>query len=109
MQSRFFLDVVVRQSSTVFQLFACKDQSLLFRWDSLFILNLRFNVLNSIIRFHIEGDGLSSQSFHENLHRTTPESQDQMQSRFLLDVIIRQSSAVFQLLASEDETLLLRR
>ena len=32
-----------------------------------------------------------------------------MQGRFLLDIVIAQGAAIFQLLTSEDETLLVRR
>ncbi len=37
------------------------------------------------------------------------ESQDQMQCGFLLDIIVSEGSTVFQLLPSEDESLLIRR
>jgi hypothetical protein len=40
---------------------------------------------------------------------TTPEPQHKVQRRFFLDVVIRESAAIFQLLASEDEALLIRR
>ena len=40
MESGFFLDVVVREGSAIFQLLACKNQSLLIRRDSFFVLDL---------------------------------------------------------------------
>ena len=39
---------------------------------------------------------------------TTTETKDQMKSRFLLDVVVRQGTAVFELLSGEDQTLLIR-
>merc|ERR1719310_63064 len=41
--------------------------------------------------------------------RSTTEAKHQMKSRLLLDVVVRQSAAVFELLTSEDQTLLIRR
>ena len=38
----------------------------------------------------------------------TPKTKDQVQGRLLLDVVIRKSAAIFQLLASKDEPLLVR-
>ena len=40
---------------------------------------------------------------------TTTETQDQMKGRLLLDVVVRQSAAVLELLAGEDQALLVRR
>ena len=39
---------------------------------------------------------------------TTTETEDQMQCGFLLDVVIAQGAAVFELLSGKDETLLIR-
>ena len=40
---------------------------------------------------------------------TTSKSQDQVQSGFLLNIVVGQGSAVFQLLSSKDQSLLIRR
>lgn len=40
---------------------------------------------------------------------TTPESKHEMQCRFLLDVVVRQRSAIFQLFAGKNQPLLIRR
>jgi len=109
MQGRLLLDVIVAQRPSIFQLLASENQSLLFRRDSFFILNLRLYVLNSIIRLHIQSDRLSGQSLHENLHGTTSQTQHQVQGRLLLDVVITQRPSIFQLFTSEDQPLLLRR
>merc|ERR1712039_473596 len=108
MQGRLFLDVIVRQSTSIFQLFSCENKSLLLRWDTFFILNLCLHILDGVIRFHIEGDRLSGQGLDENLHGTTSQSQHQIQGGFLLNVIIRESTSILQLLSSEDQSLLFR-
>merc|ERR1711879_1035106 len=45
----------------------------------------------------------------KNLHRTTTKAQDKMEGGFFLNIVIRESPAIFQLLSSEDQSLLLRR
>src|SRR4051812_27744782 len=50
-----------------------------------------------------------SQSLDEDLHATaTAQAQHQVQSGLLLDVVIRHSAAILELLASEDQALLVR-
>ncbi len=58
-QSRLLLDVIVAQSSTVFQLLSSENQSLLVRWDTFLILDLGLDILNSVRGLYIEGDGLT--------------------------------------------------
>ena len=107
MESRFLLDVVVRKSSAILELLTSKDESLLIWWDSLLVLDLGLNVLNGIGWLDLEGDSLSSEGLDEDLHSTS-ESEDEMESGLLLDVIVGEGSAVFELLSSEDESLLIR-
>merc|ERR1711962_1232162 len=83
------------QRPAVFQLLPGKNQPLLFRWDTLFVLYLGLNVLNRVIWFDVESDGLSRQRLHENLHRTTSQSKHQVQRRLLLDVVVAQSTTIF--------------
>jgi hypothetical protein len=40
---------------------------------------------------------------------STTEAEDQVESRLLLDVVVRKSAAILELLAGEDQTLLVRR
>jgi len=104
-KSRLLLDIVVRKSSAIFELLTSEDKSLLVWWDTLLVLDLGLDVLNGVSWLNIEGDGLSSQGLDEDLH-TTSESQHKMESGLLLDVVIGEGSAVFELLTSEDESLL---
>ena len=54
-----------------------------------------------------EGDGLASEGLDEDLH-STAETKDQVECALLLDVVIGEGAAVFELLAGEDKPLLVR-
>src|SRR5579883_3679169 len=72
-------------------------------------LDLLLDVLNGVRGLDIEGDGLASQRLDEDLHAAaTSQAQHQVQRALLLDVVVRQGAAILQLLASEDEALLIR-
>ena len=105
MQSTLLLNIIIRKSTSILELFPSKNQTLLIRWNPLLILNLTLNIVNRIGRLDFQGDCLSRQRLDENLHATT-ESEDQVQGRFLLNVIIGEGTSVFKLLAGENETLL---
>ena len=68
-------------------------------------LDFSLDVLNRVRGLHLQGDGLASESLHEDLHASA-ESQDQMESALFLDVVIRKGPSILQLLASEDQSLL---
>ena len=70
-------------------------------------LNLGLDVLDGVAGLDLQGDGLASEGLHEDLHPAT-EPEDQVERTLLLDVVIRESSPVLQLFASEDEPLLVR-
>ena len=108
MESGFLLDIVVRESSSVFELLSSKDKSLLIGRDAFFVLDLSLDVVDSVGWFDVEGDGLASEGLDKDLHATS-ESKDEMESRFLLDVVVGEGSTVFELLSSEDESLLIGR
>merc|ERR1711941_136290 len=105
MQSGLFLDVVIRKSTTVLQLFACEDQPLLVRWNAFLVLYFCLHVVNRVAGLDIEGDRLARKSLHEDLNTTT-KAQYQMQRGLLLDVVIRKGMTVLQLFACEDQPLL---
>merc|ERR1711978_376844 len=106
MKGGLLLDVVVGESSSVLQLLSSEDQSLLIWRNSLLVLDLSLDVLNAIGWFDLESDGLAGKSLDEDLHSSS-ESENQMKSRLLLDVVVGESSSVLQLLASEDQPLLI--
>merc|ERR1712180_30468 len=106
MECGLLLDVIIGQSSSVFELFSCEDQPLLVRGDSFLVLDLGLHVLNGIGWLHLEGDRFTSQCLHEDLH-TSSQPQDKMEGGLLLDVVVRQSPAVLQLFTSKDQSLLI--
>merc|ERR1712180_77495 len=105
MESGLLLDVIIGQSSSVFELFSCEDQPLLIRRDALLILDLGLHVLDGIGWFNLEGDGFTGQGLHKDLH-TSSQPQDKMECGLLLDVVVRQSPAILQLFTSKDQSLL---
>merc|ERR1712110_274164 len=108
MEGRLLLDVVVRKSPTVFQLLSSEDQPLLIWRNAFLVLDLSLDVLNAIRWFDLESDSLASQGLDEDLH-TSSQSENEMEGRLLLDVVVRKSPTVFQLLSSEDQPLLIWR
>merc|ERR1711942_527502 len=108
MKGRLLLDVVIRQSSSIFQLLSSKNQSLLIWRNTFLVLDLCLNILNSITRLHLQSDGLTSQGLDKDLH-TSSQSEHKMKCRLFLDVVVRQSSSIFQLFSSKDQSLLIRR
>ena len=108
MEGRLFLNVVIRKSSAILELLAGKDESLLVWRDTFLVLDLGFDILDGVRSLDLKSDGLASESLDEDLH-TASKSEDEMEGRLFLDVVIRKSSAVFELLTSEDESLLVWR
>jgi hypothetical protein len=61
----YLLDVVIRQRAPIFELLASEDQSLLIRGDALLVLDLRFNIVNSIGRLNFKSYSLARQGLYE--------------------------------------------
>ena len=57
---------------------------------------------------HLFAVGLTGQSGKGGLNHTTTKAEDQMESGLLLDVVVRKGAAIFELLSSEDQALLVR-
>ena len=108
MECGLFLDVVVWESSALFELLSSEDESLLIWWDTFFVLDLGLDVFDGISWLDIEGDGLSSKGLDEDLHSTS-ESEHQVKGRFFLDVVVWKGSSILKLLSSENESLLIWR
>ena len=108
MESRFFLDIVVAKGSSIFKLFTGENESLLIGWDTFFILDLSLHIFNGVRWLDVKSDGLSCQGLYEDLHSSS-KSEYQVECWFFLDVIIAQSSSVFELLSSENKSLLIGR
>jgi len=106
MESGFFLDIVVRKCSSILKLLSSKDKSLLIWWDTFLILDFSFNVLNGVSWLNVKSNGFSSKGLDEDLH-TSSKSEDQVESGFLLNVVVWKSSSIFKLLSSKDKSLLI--
>ena len=101
------MDVVVRKGAAILELLAGKDETLLIGGNALLVLNLGLDVVNGVRRLDIEGDGLAGEGLHKDLHAAT-ETENQVQSRLLLDVVVGKGAAILELLAREDKALLIR-
>ena len=108
MESGLLLDVVVRKGSSILELLTSEDKSLLIWRNTFLVLDLGLDVLDGVGWLDIEGDGLTSEGLDEDLHSTS-ESEDEMESGLLLNVVVAEGSAVLELLTSEDESLLIWR
>ncbi|TFK58498.1 hypothetical protein BDN72DRAFT_865879 [Pluteus cervinus] len=91
---------------------AGEKEVLLVGWHSkegLTLLWLEFwlRIINRVRGLDLQGDGLSGKGLHKDL-RATAKTEDEMQGGLLLDVVVGQSPAILELLASEDKTLLVR-
>ena len=69
--------------------------------NAFFVLDLGLDILDGVAGLNIKGDGLAGQGLDEDLH-TTSKSEDQVESGFLLDVVVGKGAAVFQLLSGKD-------
>jgi len=107
MKGGFLLDVVVSECPAILQLLAGEDEPLLIGWDSFLVLNFLLDVLDAVRALDLEGDCLAGESLDEDLHASS-EPEDQVKGGLLLDVIVGECPAVLQLLAGEDEPLLIR-
>ena len=67
MDSRLFADVVVAQLLVILQLLAVKDQALLVWRDAVNVLNLPFQVVDTVAGLHIQSNQISRNVFVENL------------------------------------------
>ena len=108
MECRLFLDVVVAQSTSILKLLASKDESLLVWGDAFLVLDFGLDVFDGITCLDFKGDGFSSECLDEDLHATTQTTEDKVECRLFLDVVVTQSTAILKLLASKDESLLVR-
>ena len=81
------------------------------RRAALLALQFVLHVGDRVGRLDVEGDGLAGagQGLDEDLHHATAEPEDEMERRLLLDVVVRKGTAVLELLAGEDEALLVGR
>ena len=68
MESWFLLNVVIWQASSIFKLLSGENESLLVWGDTFLVLDLSLDSFDWVRWLDIESDGLSGQSFDEDLH-----------------------------------------
>jgi len=107
MESRLLLDIVVGKRTPILELFASKDQALLVGWDALLVLNLCLDVIDRVRGLDLQRDRLASERLDEYLHTST-KTEDEVESRLFLNVVVRECAAVLELLPGENKTLLVR-
>ena len=101
MKSRFFLDVVVGEGTTILELLSSEDETLLIRGDAFFVLNLGLHIVDRVGGLDFQGDRLAREGLNNDLHTST-EAKDEVKGRLLLDVVVRKGATIFKLFASED-------
>ena len=69
MERTDLLDIVVRQGTTIFELLAGEDQTLLVRRNPFLILNLRLDIVDGVGRLDLESDGLAREGLDEASNR----------------------------------------
>lgn len=106
MKGRLFLNVIITQSATILQLLAGENKTLLVWGNSLLVLDLRLDIVDGIRALYFQGNRLAGQGLDENLHTTT-KTENQMQSRLLLNIVVREGTPIFELLSGENKTLLI--
>ena len=106
MQGTLLLDIVVRKGTSILQLLSRENETLLIRWDALLVLNLALDVVDGVGRLDLKGNSLARQRLDENLHPAT-QTKDEVESGFLLDVVIGEGTTVFELFSGKNETLLI--
>ena len=60
MKGGLLLNVVIAQSTTVFELLSGKDETLLIRGNSFLVLDLGLDIVDGIGRLDLKSDGLTS-------------------------------------------------
>merc|ERR1711934_1000191 len=107
MEGGLLLDVVVLEGAAILELLACEDEALLIRRDPLLVLDLGLHGIDGVGALDHQGDGLASQCLDEDLHTST-KPKHKVEGGLLLDVVVLEGAAILELLACEDEALLIR-
>ena len=106
MEGGLLLNGVVRESMAVFQLFSNGDEVLLVGWDPFVVLYLGLQLLDGVWWLEVTCDGLASEDLDKDLF-STKQSEEYVDGGFLMDVVIREDFAVYELLSTEHQSLLI--
>ena len=66
------------------------------RWDSFLVFNFGVGVPDGVIWLDAQCNRLSGEGLDENLHCTISKSKNKLHGQFLLKVVVREGSVVFQ-------------
>jgi len=106
MESALLLDVIIGEGAAIFELFTSKDETLLIWGDSLLVLDFGLDIFDGIRWLYLKGNGFSSESLDKDLH-TTSKTEHEMKGALFLNVVVRESAPIFELLSGKDKTLLI--
>merc|ERR1711937_572131 len=106
MEGGLLLNVVIRESTSILQLLPCRNKTLLIWRNTFLVLDLGLHIVDGVAWLHIKSDSFTSQRFHKDLHTTT-KTQHEMKGGLFLDVVIGESTSIFQLLSRKNKTLLI--
>src|SRR5210317_394947 len=67
-QGRLFLDVIIRECTSILELFTSENESLLIRWNTLLVLDLSLDVIDRVRRLNLQSNRLPGECLYENLH-----------------------------------------
>merc|ERR1740130_2437521 len=101
-------DAVDARSATILQLLAGEDEPLLIWREALLVLDLLLHSFDGVGGLNIERDCLAGEGLDDDLH-SAAKPKHKVEGRFLRDVVVTQSATILQLLAGEDEPLLIGR
>ena len=87
--------LLIGESPAILELFSGKDKSLLIGRDALLVLDLRFDIVDRVRRFDLEGNRLPSQSLDKDLHAST-KAENEMERGLLLNVATRHVSVTIR-------------
>ena len=71
MKRGLLLDVVIFESSAVFELLAGEDKTLLVGWDALLVLDLGLDAVDCVFGLNVESEALAREGLNKDLHNTT--------------------------------------
>jgi hypothetical protein len=96
MKSRFLMDVIIGERTTILELLSSEDETLLIRGDAFFVLNFGLHIVDRVRGLDLQGDRFARKGLKKDLHAST-EAKDKMEGEILLDVIVRQGATLLKL------------
>ena len=106
MKGVVFLDVVVTQGTTIFKLFASKNQALLVWVDPFLVLDLGLDILDGVTSFHFKRCSLACEGLDEYLHTIAINPEHEVKGGLILNVVVTQGATIFEMCAGKDQVLL---